>query len=196
MIMDNKQIKKWLAEGKISEEQASIMIADNSAAQKEKSGNRFLSVISVLGSIFLGIGIIWIIASNWDGISDILKLIILIGSTVSLIYIGYKIGFKKKNFPKTGHSLILLGAILFGASIVLINQIYNIEANGSFLIFLWLIGILPLVYIFQSSLITFLSCIVFCLWFNAILLDNFDDFDAKDIAFITFFYHANCLEIK
>ncbi len=188
--MDDKQIKKWLAEGKISEEQASMMIAENSAAEKEKSGNRFLSVISVLGSIFLGIGIIWIIASNWDGMPDLVKIIVLLGSTGGLIYLGYEIGFNNKNFPKTGHSLILLGAILFGSSIFLIAQIYNVEANASYLIFLWLIGVLPLVYIFQSQLITFLSCIVFCLWFNSILFEDFNNFDAQGIAFITFFYQT------
>lgn len=188
--MDDKQIKKWLSEGKISEEQASMMIAENSVAAKEKSGNKFLSVISVLGSIFLGVGIIWIVASNWDGMPDIVKIIVLLGSTGGLIYLGYEIGFNKENFPKTGHSLILLGAILFGSSIFLIAQIYNVEANASYLIFLWLVGILPLVYIFQSPLITFLSCIVFCLWFNSIIFEDFNDFDAKGIAFITFFYQT------
>lgn len=188
--MDDNQIKKWLSEGKISEEQASMMIAENTAAAKEKSGNRFLDVISVLGSIFLGIGIIWIVASNWDGMPDIVKIIVLLGSTGGLIYLGYEIGFNKKTFPKTGHSLILLGSILFGSSIFLIAQIYNVEANASYLIFLWLVGILPLVYIFQSHLITFLSCIVFCLWFNSIIFEDFNDFDAKGIAFITFFYQA------
>ena len=64
------------------------------------------------------------------------------------------------------------------------------EANASYLIFLWLVGILPLVYIFQSPLITFLSCIVFCLWFNSIIFEDFNDFDAKGIAFITFFYQT------
>lgn len=188
--MDDKQIKKWLAEGKISEDQASMMIAENLAAANEKSGNRFLSIISVLGSIFLGIGIMWIVASNWDGMPDIVKIIVLLGSTGGLIYLGYEIGFNKKNFPKTGHSLILLGAILFGSSIFLIAQIYNVEANASYLIFVWLVGILPLVYIFQSHLITFLSCIVFCLWFNSIIFEDFNDFDAKGIAFITFFYQT------
>ncbi|MFT4663041.1 MAG: putative membrane protein [Patiriisocius sp.] len=188
--MDDKQIKKWLAEGKISEEQSSMMIAENSAAAKEKSSNKFLGVISVLGSTFLGIGIIWIVASNWDWMPDIVKIIVLLGSTGGVIYLGYEIGFNKKNFPKTGHSLILLGAILFGSSIFLIAQIYNVEANASYLIFVWLVGILPLVYIFQSHLITFLSCIVFCLWFNSIIFKGFNDFDAKGIAFITFFYQT------
>jgi len=188
--MDDKQIKKWLTEGKISEEQASMMIAESLAATKEKNSNTFLGVISVLGSIFLGIGIMWITLSNWDGMPDIVKIIVLLGSTGGLIYLGYEIGFNKKNFPKTGHSLVLLGAILFGSSIFLIAQIYNVETNASYLIFVWLVGILPLVYIFQSHLITFLSCIVFCLWFNSIIFEDFNDFDAKRIAFITFFYQT------
>lgn len=188
--MDDNQIKKWLAEGKISEEQAAMMIEENLAAAKEKSSNRFLSVISILGAIFLGIGIMWIVASNWEGMPDIVKIIVLLGSTGGLIYLGYEIGFHRKNYPKTGHALLLLGAILFGASIFLIAQIYNEEPNASYLLFVWLIGILPLVYIFQSHLITFLACIVFCLWFNSLLIEDFNEFDAKAVAFITFFYQT------
>ncbi|NQV36422.1 MAG: DUF2157 domain-containing protein [Candidatus Marinimicrobia bacterium] len=188
--MDDNQIKKWLSEGKISEEQATMMIKENLIAAKEKSSNKFLGVISVLGSIFLGIGIIWIVASNWDGMPDLVKIIVLLGSTGGLIYLGYKIGFNKRNFPTTGHSLILLGAILFGASIFLIAQIYNVRANTSYLIFIWLLGVLPLVYIFQSPLVTFLSCIVFCLWFNSIVFDDFINFSGQRVAFITFFYQT------
>ena len=188
--MDENQIKKWLSEGKISEEQANMMLAENSAAIKDKSGNRFLSVISVLGSVFLGVGIIWIVASNWDGIPDIIKIIGLLGSTCGLVYLGYEIGFNKESFPRTGHSLVLLGAILFGASIFLIAQIYNIEANSSNLLLIWLIGIIPLIYIFQSHLITFLSCIVFCFWFNDFLLIGYDEFDPLRISLIIFFYQT------
>lgn len=188
--MDENQIEKWLSEGKISEDQATMMLAENSAAVKDKSGNRFLSVISVLGSIFIGIGIIWIVASNWDGIPHFLKIIGLLGSTLGLLYVGYEVGFNKKSFPRTGHSLVLLGAILFGASIFLIAQIYNVEAHSSNLFLFWLIGVIPLIYIFKSNLITLLSCIIFCFWFNTFLLKDLNGLDGKGIAFITFFYQT------
>ncbi len=188
--MDNSQIEKWLAEGKITKEQAAMMIEENTIARKEKSSNKFLSTVSVIGANFLGIGIIWIVAANWDGIPDLLKILLLLLLTGGMIYLGYEIGFNRKNFPKTGHSLVLSGALSFGASIFLIAQIYNVSANSSFLIFIWLLGILPMVYIFQSALIAFLSCIIFCIWFNSIVFEGFNNFNPVKVSFIVFFYQT------
>ena len=101
--MENQLIQKWLLAGKISQEQADMMIADIAAFEKDKSSNSFLSVISILGAIFFGIGILWIVASNWEGMSNFIKIIVLLGSTISITYFGYEIGYNKKNYPKTGH---------------------------------------------------------------------------------------------
>ena len=181
--MDKDQINKWLAEGKITQEQATMMIEENEAEHKEKSSNKFITTISVLGSIFLGLGVIWVVAANWDGMPDILKIVVLLGSTFGLLYLGYEIGFHKKSLPRTGHSLVLLAAIMFGASIFLIAQIYNVEANASFLTLIWLMGIIPLVYIFQSPLLAVLSCIVFCIWFNTLIISNIDDINIPSLLF-------------
>ncbi|MBK8699065.1 MAG: DUF2157 domain-containing protein [Saprospiraceae bacterium] len=189
-MMEKDQIKKWLAEGKITEAQAAMMIEESDMARKETSSNKFISTISIIGSVFLGIGVIWVVGANWDGMPDFLKIITLLGSTLGLLYAGYVIGFQKGTFPRTGHSLVLLAAILFGASIYLIAQIYNVEANASFLLFIWLIGIIPLIYVFQSSLITALSCIVFCFWFNSLLIEDIDDLSNAQIAFVLFFYQS------
>lgn len=166
------------------------MLTDIAQATQDKSSSRFLSVISILGSVFLGVGVIWIVAANWDGMGDFIKVIMLVAATIGAIYAGYELGFRKATFPKTGHALVLLGAILFGASIFLIAQIYNVQAHASYLLFLWLVGVLPLVYIFKSQLITFLSCVVFCLWYNSLLIQDLDSFADGDISMMLFFYQV------
>ncbi|MDF1694773.1 MAG: DUF2157 domain-containing protein [Saprospiraceae bacterium] len=188
--MENDLIHKWLSEGLINDTQANAMRADINQAVQEQSSNRFLSIISVLGSIFLGIGVIWIIAANWDGMGDIIKILLLLAATGGSIYVGYDLGFQKKTFPKTGHALVLLGGILFGASIFLIAQIYNVQAHASYLLFLWLVGIIPLMYIFQSALITFLSCVVFCIWYNSLLIHDMEQLEDGNISMMIFFYQV------
>ena len=63
--METKLIQKWLSDGLITPDQSEIMLADLAQVTQEKSSSRFLSVISILGSVFLGVGVIWIVAANW-----------------------------------------------------------------------------------------------------------------------------------
>ena len=162
--MDKELINKWLREKVINQAQAKRMLADVKAYKKESSSNKFIAAISTIGAILLGIGAILFIASNWQELSSILKTIILVGSTAIAYYIGYIFKYQKQNLPKVGASLLFLGALLFGATVILVSQIYNLNANNHVLVLIWLIGILPLVYALGSASIAGLASLLFYLW--------------------------------
>ena len=163
-MVDEKQIKQWLKEGTITQAQAKKMMADSSSYKKEQSSNKLIVAISTIGAILLGIGAILFIASNWRTIPNIAKTLLLVGSTFGAYYLGYVFKYQKQNLPKVGASLIFLGALLFGATVFLIAQIYNINANSHTLMLIWIIGILPLVYVFVSMPIAGLLSLLFFIW--------------------------------
>jgi len=163
-MIDKEQIEKWLREGIINQEQANKMLADTTEHRKEQSSNNFIVVISTIGSILFGIGAILFVASNWAVMPNLMKVVILLGSTFGSYGAGYYFKYHKQNFPKVGASLIFLGALLFGASIFLIAQIYHVQANSHILILIWLAGILPFVYAFASTTIAALSALLFYIW--------------------------------
>jgi len=163
-MVDKRQIDQWLKEGTITKKQAQKMLADSSKYKKEERSNKLIVAVSIIGAIFLGIGAILFIASNWRAIPNIMKVLILIGSTFGAYYVGYLFKYQKKNLPIVGASLIFLGALLFGATVILITQIYNINANNHVLVLIWLIGILPLVYVLKSMPIAGLASLLFLLW--------------------------------
>ena len=163
-MIDEKQIKQWLKEGTITQAQAKKMMADSSSYKKEQSSNKLIVAISTIGAILLGIGAILFIASNWRTIPNIAKTLLLVGSTFGAYYLGYVFKYQKQNLPKVGASLIFLGALLFGATVFLIAQIYNINANSHTLMLIWIIGILPLVYVFVSMPIAGLLSLLFFIW--------------------------------
>lgn len=163
--MDKELISKWLNEKVISAPQARKMLADIEIYKKESHSNKFIVAISTIGAILLGIGTILFIASNWQELSRIAKTLILIGSTGLSYYFGYFLKYQKQNLPKVGASLLFLGALLFGATIILITQIYNMSSGGThILILIWLVGILPLVYALMSVPIAGLASLLFYLW--------------------------------
>ena len=122
-MTNEKQIQEWLESGTITQEQAQKMLADVDQKSKEERSNKFIVAISTIGAILLGIGAILFVASNWREIPDLMKVLILLGSTFGAYYLGYLFKYDKKNLPKVGVSLFFLGALLFGASILeFLNQ--------------------------------------------------------------------------
>lgn len=164
IMIDDKLIDKWLKEGLINKSQAKRMLLDVSKGKKEASSNKLIIAASTIGSILLGIGAILFIASNWEKIPSIGKTIILVGSTFAAYYVGYLFRYQKQNLPKVGAALMFLGALLFGATVILIAQIYNLNANTYVLVLIWLVGILPLVYALQSMPIAGLAALLFFIW--------------------------------
>lgn len=171
-MANEKQIREWLESGTISSEQAEKMLVDVNRQSKEDKTSKFVVAISTIGAIILGIGMLLFVASNWKAMPDLIKIFILFVSTFGSYYLGYVLKYSKKNLPRIGASLIFLGALLFGVSIFLIAQIYNINANAHSLVLIWLVGIVPLVYAFNSQPIAALASILFVIW---ALLFSFED---------------------
>ncbi len=163
-MIDENLINKWLAEKVINRNQAQRMLADVTHHKTESRSNKFIVAVSTIGAICLGISAILFIASNWQELSSLAKTLILIGSTAISYYAGYFFRYQRQNLPKVGSALIFLGALLFGATIILITQIYNVNANNHILVLIWLIGILPLVYALRSAPIAGLASLLFYLW--------------------------------
>ena len=173
MSVDKDQIEGWVREGTISQVQADKMLADTKELGQEKSSSRFVVALSTIGAILLGVGAILFIASNWEVLSDIAKTLILVVATLGAYGVGYYFKYKSGKLPKVGSSLIFLGALLFGATIFLVAQIYNVNANNHTLLLVWLIGILPLVYALASTAMASLAALLFFVWLAFFMLDRF-----------------------
>jgi len=186
-MINEKQIQEWLKSGTITQKQAQKILADVNQKSKEESSNKFIVAISTIGSILLGIGAILFVASNWREISDVIKILLLLGSTFGSYYLGYLFKYDKKNLPKVGALLLFLGALLFGASIFLIAQMYNVNTNAHSLILIWLIGIMPLIYAFKSEPIAALFSILFFVWIGLFIFRN-SFFDESTVFLLPIIY--------
>ena len=121
-MIDEKQIKQWLKEGTITQVQAKKMLADVSKDKSSEKSNNFIAVVAAIGVVLIFIGFAWLIAKNWHQIPNIVKVLILVGSTLAAFVSG--VFFRQKNHEGVGRSLITLGALLYILSVFLIAQIY------------------------------------------------------------------------
>lgn len=165
-----REIKLWVSEGIITSEQETKILSRYKVlaeAEEKVTSSKLITVISVMGSVLVGIGLILFIASNWRMIPRFGKISIIFLSLFSSYSLGYYFRYEKKNLPKVGASLILLGSIIFGAGIFLIAQIYNISVHYPNGFLIWGLGILPLAYLLRFKTILFLALLDLVIWLPA-----------------------------
>ncbi|WP_430966395.1 DUF2157 domain-containing protein [Spongiimicrobium sp. 2-473A-2-J] len=118
--------------------------------------NKLFVVFGILGAILVGLGIILIIAHNWDELSRGTKTIFaFLPLIVGQLFCGYTLLKRKQSVAwRESSAAFLFFAV--GASISLVSQIYHIPGNlGSFLL-VWMLLCLPLIYVMQSSMASLL----------------------------------------
>ena len=163
--MDYEQlISKWLKTKLINKTQSTKMLEDIAKEKKESSSSKLITIVSTIGAILLGASALLFISANWADMSSIMKSAILIGSTFAAYIVGYYLKYEKENLPRLGSALLFLGGLLFGATVFLEAQIYNINADAHILLLIWLIGLLPLAYATKFTPLAFISAVVFYFW--------------------------------
>ena len=121
---------------------------------------RTISVIAIMGSALIGLGIIAFIAANWSGMPTLARLALLIGGTPTIYAAGWLLAHRL-HYPRVGAAVILLGAVAYGAALHLIAQIYHLPLYHPSLMPAWFLGVLPLAYIERSRALLTLALILF-----------------------------------
>ena len=113
--------------------------------EKEDTSKKTIRIIVIIGAVLVGAGIFSFIAANWLEMTKPIKIgIILISMGIS-----YGVGWylkEKSELQKTGEALILLGAVIYGAGIFLVGQMFNIRANWPDGFILWMIGTIAMAF--------------------------------------------------
>lgn len=150
-----RDLPELLKSGVVTQETAD-RIQEYYRNRKSPSTNRLFVIFGILGAILVGLGIILIIAHNWDELSIATKtffafLPLLVGQGLC----GYAL-IKQPNSVAWRESAASFLFFAVGASISLVSQIYNIPGDmGSFML-TWMLLSLPLVYLLKSSIASLL----------------------------------------
>jgi len=155
----NKSLVKELDDLKgagIIDEATAGRISDYYKGKNEGSHNRLFVVFGVLGAILVGLGIVLIIAHNWDDLSRPVKVFFsFLPLLAGQFCCGYSLLKKPGNAAwKESSTVFLFFAV--GASISLISQVYHIHGDLSSFLFTWMLLCLPLIYLLNSSITSLL----------------------------------------
>jgi uncharacterized membrane protein len=111
-----------------------------------------LMLCGILGALLIGLGIISIIAHNWENLSRAVRGIIsflplIIGQGLALMVL---LKWPTSSALKEGTATFL--SLMVGASIALISQTYNIPGETPDFILTWMLLILPVAYLMQAAI--------------------------------------------
>ena len=152
-----------LIENKVISKEVALSIEQYYHSKQNNSPNKLFMVFGVLGSILVGLGIILILAHNWDDFTRSTKTIFaFLPLLIGQFFVGFSILKKKSATWKEASGTFLFFAV--GASISLVAQIYNIPGNMSSFLLTWILLCLPLIYLLKSNSIMILH-LVFITWY-------------------------------
>jgi len=154
-----RDLQKWQSNGWVTHDGAASILAD---LAKTQGGIGLAGVLTMLGAILVGFAAMSFVAANWEGMSRAARLALLaIGLWGSY---GGAYWLFDRGHNAFAHAAVLTGCALFGASIMLIAQMYHMEGNPPDAVLMWGAGTLLAGGALMSPPASALAMALFCLW--------------------------------
>lgn len=160
----HQEVQDWVTDNIISTSQAETICSRFGIDFHNTSTHSYgYYVLMTLGYLFIGLSVITVIGANWEDIPRAVRMLSLIG--VTLFFNGLGLYKYRQGKVNVAISFFFLGGLLYGASIMLIAQIYHIGEHFPDGIFFWAIGVLPLALLLRSNVLMMLTMALAFTWF-------------------------------
>jgi uncharacterized membrane protein len=152
------------AQGLVDSGVAEQLTALAAERERERGWLSLGGVVGRLGAAVTILGVMLLIAANWQHIGDGVKIVgflLLLGGAHGA---GLWIESTGRPYRRFAEALHLLGAGLFVGGLALVGQIYQLPANPSRAMLVWLVAIAPLAVLLRSPAISGLGILAAWLW--------------------------------
>jgi len=146
-------------------------LVDNNAADKLlnlypliEAKSKLVGLITIFGSVLVGLGVLLFVGSNWQHLSAFFKLGLIVAAIAAANFGGWHFSYKEEARPKLGASLFLLGGLLYGAGIWLVAQTFQLDLDWSLGMSLWSIGLVPMAMLVRSGPLAILNGLILLGW--------------------------------
>lgn len=153
-----------MGKGIVSTEQAESICSQYGVDYHKLSRRSYgYHVLVGLGCLFIGLSLITLVGANWDEIPRAVRMFGLIALTLGANVFGL-MKYRREQVS-VAVTWFFLGGLLYGASIMLIAQIYHIGEHYPDGILWWALGVLPVAVLLESTLIMMLTVGLAFIWF-------------------------------
>ena len=130
-----KDLAQWQHEGWVDKPGSEAIL---NAIGKSDSTPRLPTILGFLGAVLIIFSAMTFVAANWEEIPRLFRLILLLSGML----ISYALAWvlTKRNYPMSADTAVLIGTGIYGAAIMLVAQIYHIEAHYPDGVMAWSFG--------------------------------------------------------
>ncbi len=161
----NSQITLWVKDNTISQQQADQLLSRYPLKDSINLGRLLLTAV---GAIMIGLGVILLFAYNWDDMHKYAKLAVIFGSLITAHSLA--LVFINRN-KLLSEGLFVLGTMLMGSAIFLVGQIYHLDTHYPNAFFLWSAGALLMAWAIPSLSQAFIAVILVSSWHLTEIID-------------------------
>ncbi|MBW4665716.1 MAG: DUF2157 domain-containing protein [Chroococcus sp. CMT-3BRIN-NPC107] len=169
-----REAEAWRREGIINDsqhEQLSQRYQFNTL--DTSSRNQFVGVLIGLGSILIGLGVITFVAANWQELSKNAKVLLLLSLFITVNVTGFYIWRKSNDSSqRLGTGLLILGALILGANMALMGQIYQVNNPFYELMLAWGVGVLAMAYSLRLTSLSLIAILLIWIGQWGFAIDN------------------------
>ncbi|NEO98343.1 MAG: DUF2157 domain-containing protein [Symploca sp. SIO2E9] len=124
--------------------------------------NRFILILLGLGSVLLGLGIITLVQANWQGLPRVLKVMLLLSLLIAINRAGFYLWQRQTNLwqRRLGKALLFLGALVLGANMAVLSQMFYQSGQLYQLYLVWGLGVLAMAYSLRFTWLGILSVLL------------------------------------
>lgn len=154
-----RDLDRWEASGWVSPEARAAILSDLASRGRDFS---LASALAILASVLFGFAAISFVAAHWEDVPRLARLGLLLAS----IWAGYGTAgwLSSRGQPLFADAAILFAVAMFGASIMLISQMYHIDGNPPDAVLMWWIGALFAGAVLRSNPALALAMVLVCVW--------------------------------
>lgn len=145
------ELRQWMNEGIIGEAEASRLREKYRLDQiAQESQNTLIKTIFGFGAVLIALGIIAFVAAHWEAIPKNGRLSLVVGIMLAAHGVGFWLWQRRSDSP-LGHMLVILGTLIFGATIALVAQVFHLSGEFYEGVILWTLGATIMGYAAGSS---------------------------------------------
>jgi len=174
------QLPLWVSDQIISQQQAEQLQSLYPVRDSIHLGRLLLTAI---GAIMMGLGVILLFAYNWDDMSKYLKLSVIFGSMLITHFAAFALIQRNKVLSE---GLFIVGTMLMGSAIFLVGQIYHLDSHYLNAFLLWSAGALALAWALPSISQAYIATFLVGTWhINEVVDFNYANHAAFPLILIT-----------
>ena len=158
------QLPGLVTDGALSEESAERLRSYYGTVDKNRSRRLAMTVCSILGALLIGLGIILLLAHNWEGIARPVRVVLaLVPLIVAQVLVGWTILRRKGSAPWSEGTATFL-TLAVAASISLVGQTYHLPGDPTSFLLSWMLLSVPLVYLLRATVPALIYLVGITVW--------------------------------